>query len=306
MSSQLQLYFRRNQHGFVNASVGRFIIHEIEADASQRGLSLKVEFLPDANASSPQAPTYWVRLEATIRTQLSPAQIVGSVRIDQPNQPPFPPTPPNRTTSVAWLWHLLPQDVELIEQSHSLQPAAPIYVDLSVEGIAQTAEGVFGVEGHEQVKIELSQWRRLLGEIGYSIAPSGLAALSAAALTDNSWREAAKRLEPARDALARGETHAALETCLSQLESLETAPYKVETWKARFAAMPDQKRDSLAAWAAGLGTYLNRVGHHRSREQRDQEGDLTSMPLDQWEAELTVASTQIVLAYLLRLAAAVQ
>jgi hypothetical protein len=304
MSSELQLFFRRNQSGFVNASVGRLIVHDIEADDSQHGLSLKVEFLPDASSSSPQTPTYWVSLGATTRTQLSPAQVVGSVRIDQNSQPPFPPTPPNRTTKAAWLWYLLPQDIELIEQGHSSQPAAPIFVELSVEGIAQTAEGVLGVEGQAQVKIELSQWHRLLEQIGYSIAPSGLAALSAGALTDNSWREAAKRLEPARNALVRGETHAALETCLSQLEGLETAPYKVETWKARFAAMPDQKRDSLAAWAAGLGTYLNRVGHHRSRGERDQQGDLTSMPLDQWEAQLTVASTQILLAYLLRLPAA--
>jgi len=224
------------------------------------------------------------------------------VRIDHDSQPPFPPTPPGRITSVAWPWPLLPEDVELIERGHNSQPASPIYVDLFVDGIAQTADGVFGVEGHASVKIEVSQWRRLLEQVGYSIAPSGLAALSAVALADDNWREAAKRLEPARDALVRGETHAALETCLGQLEGLETAPYKIETWKKCFAAMPDQKGDSLAAWAAGLGTYLNRVGGHRSRDERDQEGEVTSMPLDHWEAELTVAYTQILIAYLLRLA----
>jgi hypothetical protein len=283
--------------------VGRLIVHDIEADGDHHALSLKVEFLPDASASDPRAPTYWVRLEAAMRTQVAPAQAVGSVRIDHDSQPPFPPTPPNRTTNVTWLWQLLPGDVELIERIHSSQPAAPFYVDLFVDGIAQTADGVFGVEGHTSVKIELSHWRRLLEQVGYSIAPSGLAALSAVALADNNWREAVKRLEPARDALGRGETHAALEICLSQLEALETAPYRIETWKKRFTAMPDQKRDSFAAWAAGLGLYLNRVGHHRSRDERDQEGDLTSMPLDHWEAELTVASTQILVAYLLRLTA---
>lgn len=189
----------------------------------------------------------------------------------------------------------------MVEQGRSASPASPIHLQLSVEGVAETASGVLGVTGEGTFRIELSQWHRLLEQIGYTISPSILASLSSGALDEPGWREAAKRLEPARQHLRRGEDYAALEACLGQLEALATAPYQQQSWKSLLETMPAQKAESLGKWISGLATYLNRVGHHRSRDQRDPDGDLAIMPVDHWEAELAVASTQIALSYLLRI-----
>lgn len=64
--------------------------------------------------------------------------------------------------------------------------------------------------------------------------------------------------------------------------------------------MPDQKGCSGAAWLSGFATYLDRVGHRRSRSERDSDPNLTEMPLDHWETELPVASARVALAYVLR------
>ena len=301
MSSELWLYFRRRQAGNAGASAGRLLINDVEASTVTGSLVIRLEFLPSTDSSDPENPTNWVSLNATIRTQISPIQEVGTVKIDHPNQPPFPPTPPNLSTSVQWSWQLLPRDVEVIERIRSLSPSSPIHLQLAVDGIAQTSSGVLGVAGDGTFRIELSHWHRLLEQMGYSMSPSMLATLSSGSLDEPSFREAAKRLEVARQHLRRGEDYAALEGCLGQLEALATAPYRQESWKALLEKLPEQKAESLAKWIAGLATYLNRVGHHRSREERDEDGDLAIMPLNHWESELAVASTQIALSYLLRL-----
>jgi hypothetical protein len=301
VSTDLPLYLRRRQAGFAGTSVGRLLVHDVEQGQRPGTLALHIEFFPDAESSRPDAPTYWVSLAASIRSQHTPAQEVGTVRVGAANQPPFPPTPPNMQLHVKWDWELLPSDVEILERSRLSNPAAPFYVQLFVEGVIQTQDGVFGVEGNASIKIEQSQWQRLMQQTGYSVAPSGLVSLSGAAIGDTAWLEAIGRLMAARSHLQRGEGYAALEACLDQLEAIVTNPYQPEAWKQRFVGLPEQKADSLARWIAGHATYLNRVGHHRDRQERDDQGDLVAMPLNQWEAELVVASTQFLLAYVLRL-----
>ncbi len=88
-------------------------------------------------------------------------------------------------------------------------------------------------------------------------------------------------------------------TCLRQFERIVTAPYSRDSWKGLFD-VPGQKEDGMVAALAGHCTYLNKVGHHRSRQERDQDGGLVEMPVDQWEAELAVGTSQFLLAYALR------
>jgi hypothetical protein len=299
MSSDINLYF--NVRDTINqvANVGRLLLHDVEPDApNAASLRLRIEFFP---VQSEDDGRYWVALDAIASTQLEPRLQVGRIVVDPKQQPAFPPTPTSRSTNVLWSWHFLPSDIEIVELARSQQPDHPIYLRLEVAGVAQTSSGAIGVNGEGSVKIELSQWHRLLEGMGYSVSPSGIAALGSANLDHHAWRDAAARLEMAREHLRRGEDYAALEACLSQLEAVVTAPFKADSWSSKTADMPDQKSGSIAAWLSGLATYLNRVGHHRSRSERDADGDLTEMPLDHWEAELAVASTQVALAYVIRL-----
>jgi len=301
-STSLYLYLERRDPSNAGASVGRLLLGDVSLhpQAKAATLALNLEFFADETMKS-DPPADWVTMAATVRTNNPPTEPVGTVLIEHHQRPPFPPLPLNRRTEVHWEWQLLPSDVELVERVRAANdPAAPIWLGLDVQAILATPEGVLGVNGHTQITIELSLWQRLLTQLHYTTSPSGLAALSSSTYADPSWREAARRLEPARNHLRRGETYPALEACLSQLEAFVTAPYRDASWKERLASLPDQKAIGVAGWLAGLGDYLNKVGHHRDRQEREPAGDLAAMPADQWEAELAVASTQLAITYLLR------
>jgi hypothetical protein len=76
-----------------------------------------------------------------------------------------------------------------------------------------------------------------------------------------SWREAEKRLAPARDRLREGEGYAALEVCLRQFEALACKGYTQDAWKGRWQ-LPAQKERGLTSALAGFCSYLNLIGHH--------------------------------------------
>ena len=52
---------------------------------------------------------------------------------------------------------------------------------------------------------------------------------------------------------------------------------------------------------SGVSTFLNKIGHHRSKDQRDENGQLILMPLDHYEAEIMQLITHLVMVYLERL-----
>lgn len=301
-SRSLNLYLERRDPLSAGRTVGRLLLGDVSSPSQDKAgrLALHLEFFAD-EAMKSDPPADWVAMSASLWTGNRPAEQVGLVQIDQFQRPPFPPVPLNRLTELEWEWQLLPTDVELVERIRAANdPSAPIWLNLEVQGIVTTPEGVRGVYGDSQINIELSLWQRLLTHMGYTTSPSGLAALSNSVYADDSWREAARRLEPARNHLRRGETYPALEACLSGLEAFVTAPYRDASWKERLASLPDQKAIGVAGWLAGLGDYLNKVGHHRDRQEREPDGDLAVMPANQWEAEIAVASTQLAITYLLR------
>jgi hypothetical protein len=113
------------------------------------------------------------------------------------------------------------------------------------------------------------------------------------------WATVQKDVQTALLALGRGEGHEALTQCLSALEKLKDAPYSRKSWQDAFD-VDAQKLEGLAALFAGLGTYLNKVGYHRSRTATST-GENPKSPVDHWEAELAVAMSQLVLAYIRRL-----
>jgi hypothetical protein len=135
----------------------------------------------------------------------------------------------------------------------------------------------------------------------YKLPPSHAALAGLSSIQHPSWADATKRLGDARSHLRAGEDYDALRDCLSTLESLVSPPYTADAWKKRLASLPDQKATGLAALFSGMATYCNKVGHHRSRQERDAGNDFQQMPLDHWEADLAVGAAQFVTAYALRL-----
>jgi hypothetical protein len=281
---------------------------------SQRCLDMQVESHPpsqlltmkEGNRDVPVTFS-WLRLEAHVWTRSTPRREIGSVHIDQQGMLPLGTS---RNGPANWLWELLPEDVELAEGTHSHQANTPFFFTLEISGIARmclaTGKLVDLVSlraSNPQFSIELSQWKRLINELGYKLPPSHAALAGLAALQHPSWEDASLRLGTARTHLRAGEDYEALRDCLSTLESLVTPPYAANAWMKQLTALPGQKATGLAELFSGMAMYCNKIGHHRSRKERDAGNDLPQMPLDHWEADLAVGAAQFVTAYALRLRA---
>jgi hypothetical protein len=306
MTDDFYLYLQIQGGGPPDTVLGRLMIRGVQQESAASRLRLDVEFFQEDNArllpelDVPQPR--WIDLRAAIRLNQTPQYKVGEVEIQLYDQPAFKPVPLNARTRVGWIWKLWPEDVERIEQARSLQPASPLILSIEVAGSVQLRDGVYGFAGSSgSLNIATSDWETLLTSMGYTLGPSRLALVGGATRDAAAWHEAERRLEEARRHLRAGRDYEALVACLGELEGVVTGPYTEQSWKEIVDGFPEQKGGSIARWFSGFATYLNRVGHHKDREQRDVQGDLLQMPLDHWEAELAVASAHFVLAYALQL-----
>jgi hypothetical protein len=158
--------------------------------------------------------------------------------------------------------------------------------------------------GDTTISVERGEWEQHLMQLGFGVPPSWTVGPGATATTHSSWADAERRLEPARRQLRAGEGSNALQSALKEFEAIVTAPYNPDSWKSgQLVPMPEQKRDGVIRALSGLCTYLNKVGHHRSQTERNEQGYLEEMPVDQWEAELVLGGAQFLLAVALRLKA---
>lgn len=279
---------------------------------SQPCLDITVESHPPAQLLSvpngnQQIPiTFsWLQLEAHVWTQSNPRREIGKIHIEQNGMLPLAST---RAGPANWLWEVLPEDVELAESTHSHQANSPFHFKLESKGIAkmhlpkrELSDIVPLRSAYCQFTIELSHWERLMQSLEYKLPPSQAVLAGLSALQHPSWEDATKRLGAARSHLRAGEDYDALRDCLSTLESLVAPPYALDAWKKQLTALPDQKATGLAELFSGMAMYCNKIGHHRSRKERDAGNDLPQMPLDHWEADLAVGAAQFVTAYALRL-----
>ena len=101
-------------------------------------------------------------------------------------------------------------------------------------------------------------------------------------------------------------TYDALRQCLSVIESYTDVgngrggPYSPKVWEEFLSDITEQKRDGITGLLTGVSTYLNKVGHHRNSKLKDN-GNLPAVPVDQYEAELMIGVSHLVVAYLERL-----
>jgi len=297
-------------------AVGRYSIREIESGQtldSMKCLGIDVEArepqppltVPDADGQLHPLTVLWLQLEVTVFTQTTPRRQVGLVHINQEDMLPLGPGSVGRAT---WTWEVRPEDVEVVEQARSTQPTAPIYFGVDISGIGKLVDDtgrlcdLVAVRSYNhQIKVELSQWDRLLQTLGYSTPPSEAALVSRGSREHPTWTEASERLANARLHLRHGEDYDALRECLSTLEGLLSAPYNAASWKTHLTSLQDQKAAGLAELFSGFATFCNKIGHHRSRNDRNVATDLAQMPLDHWETELALGIAQFMTTYALRL-----
>lgn len=201
-------------------------------------------------------------------------------------------------TDIRWFWGLSIQDIFAIEAHRR---GNDLQVALSLRGIYQDDDGnIFHFFGRGSSTIAASEWNKVLEK--YTMANNHAIPVPPSLFNDQSWSSAVDRLKSARELLSRGETRFVLKACLDQLESYVTNPYARKNWEPVLDDSESaQRREGLIALFAGLSTYLNKVGHHRSQNEREVNSGLIEMPIDHYEAELSHLITHLAIVYLERL-----
>lgn len=268
----------------------------VEANGQKKGLKVGLKLVPSPQFRQEHPHARWLSMSATFQDQFIQQEVFGRVIIEANSGVPLLDQPSHQ---IEWLWMLGPADVERIERRRSAAATAPLHFQVDVTGIIQTEAGPFMVGGEGNIEIAVSDWLGHIGQLGYGVPPSIQGLVGASVLDHPGWRTAEKRLADARRALQQGDDHAALAECLREFEAEVTQPYAAASWKGRFN-MPTQKEDGVCSALSGHCTFLNKIGHHRSRKDRDAAGALTEMPLDHWEAEAAVAASHFWLAYAIR------
>ena len=194
-------------------------------------------------------------------------------------------------------------DMGLIAAIEARRQGRDLQVSFSVEGIYKETEGeIFSFFGSNLTNIPLSEWEKVLHK--YTMANNIAIQVPPSLFNDQSWSIATDKLKNVNQLLYRGESRAALEECLSLIEGYVTNPYARDNWdKCINQDEYSQRREGLISLFSGISTFINKVGHHRSKKERDENNQLIFMPLDHYEAEIIQLMTHLVLVYLERLKA---
>lgn len=296
--NDLQLYYSGQ-----GRLIGSLTILSLQFDELPKRLKIQMQFLPFGETLN-QGKPHWVWLTAEVSNMKIDPQSFGRVLITSDQLPRVDPPQANR---LEWGWRLSPEDLEAIENSRADNPRAPLSFRVLARGILQDDFQKNGtaamVSGEGDFEVPVSEWEDYLARFGYSLPPSAAALAGSGAILHPSWAEASKRLTTARKHLLAGDDHVALIACLHEFERMGiSGPHRYEPWfELVKGLMPGQKASALAHLFSRHCDYLNRVGHHASRKAPADTPDLPEMPLNHWEAELMVASSQYLLAYALRL-----
>lgn len=195
-----------------------------------------------------------------------------------------------------WDWVFDSNDISALEGVRSADLGFEIEVKAIVE-ISENGSKIIPIVGRDQIRISESDWISFLRHFGYS-TKYGMY-LPPSLMNDKSWIQAFELLNDAREHMQRGKTYDALRQCLSTIESYmdfgkeRGGPYSEKVWEELLYDVTPQKKESIVKLITGVSTYLNRVGHHRNSKQKEN-GNLAPAPLDQYEAELMLGISQLV------------
>lgn len=268
---------------------------------TQRVLDIEIQSLkPYGQSDTDEIYLYeWLQLNVSVWTVSNPRRKIGTVHTMGEGM---------MSIGVAgslpsyWKWELNNEDIERANTQHAVLGVQPFTFVIEITGVAkktdaanETVDVVALRSDSSRITIAFSEWEELIKGLGFTIPPSTAGLAGYATIEHPSWSNAITHLDDARSQLRAGNDYNALQDCLGVLESIVSRPYSATEWTDRLHMLPEQKVTGISEMFSGLATYCNKIGHHRSKE------DLQQMPLDHWEAELVVATTQFVLAYALRL-----
>lgn|GEM_PF-4790927 len=242
-------------------------------------------------------------IKVTVMVNATPNRRIGDLRLS--------PLSLGTRESNSWKLQLDAGDIWTVERDRG---NGDVYINLAVDVLLNAS--LYGIDkqgkpliisiplqlsGEEAMRIPKSDWIVFM-EQSKLITPY-VHDLPQYIVANSAWLQATKNLTQARTLLRNGHTHGALEACLSEMESHidETergGPYKEATWKGILNNLPDQKQEALKTLFAGVSTYLNKVGHHRDKQARDERGIRPPIHVDQAEADLMVAITQLTVTYI--------
>ena len=205
------------------------------------------------------------------------------------------------STNNSWEWVLDSNDISTLEGVRTGDVGFEIEIKAIVE-ISEKGITTIPIIGSEQVRFSESDWISYIGHFGYS-TKYGLS-LPPSLLNDSNWLQSYQHLVDAREHMQRGKTNDALRQCLSVMESFidsdkRGGPYSDKVWDELLDGVIPQKKEGIVRLFSGVATYLNMVGHHRNRQKVN--GNLPPVPIDQYEAELMVGVSQLIVTYMERL-----
>jgi hypothetical protein len=311
MSDNAHIYLNIPERFGSRTVVGSYKIGDIKFTGQtvnlQRVLDIEIQSLrPYGQTDTDEHYQYeWLQLDVAIWTVGHPHRKIGTVHTAGEGMMPIGVA---GSLPSYWRWELRDEDIERANAAHALLGVHPFSFVVEITGVAKKIDGDGqGVDvvalrsDNSRISVAFSDWQSLITDMGFTIPPS-TAGLAGYATTEHpSWTDASTRLDDARAQLRAGDDYNALQDCLGALESLVSRPYDAAEWRGRLAFLPPQKAAGLAELFSGLAMFCNKIGHHRSRDERDHDTSLRLMPLDHWEAEAVVAATQFVLTYALRL-----
>jgi hypothetical protein len=192
---------------------------------------------------------------------------------------------------------LTTDEIEMLEAERAPNAGAEAVVfNLEVTGVATIGPETWGFSGDTQFSLATAEWLSLLRSLGYGTPPSIRDLVGRSLTAAPSWTWAEEKMKEARRHLALGEDREALRTAYLLLDAISANPYKAQ-WDEVLGDpnVAREKADVLRALLQAQAQVLSKLGRHPSWDMSDGR-DRLMLPLDHWEAELSIALTQLVLA----------
>ena len=254
------------------------------------GLRLAVQYRPPAN----RAEGRLVGFDASIFSATPARRPHGRVR--PLDDPPGSGLLGKDETSFWWVWHLTPEDIEVIERERaSNAKAETVLFNLGVHGVASLEGEPWGFNGETQFSMTTSEWLALLRTLGYTTPPSIQDLAGQALIAAPSWTVAQEKMQAARRHLDLGEDRQALHAAYGLFDAIGRNPYLAK-WDELLADsdMPAEKTKIIRDLLRAQGQVLNKLGRHPS-DELTAGGERQMLPPDHWEAELVIDVAQLLL-----------
>ncbi|MCL9662068.1 hypothetical protein L2089_15345 [Paenibacillus hunanensis] len=200
----------------------------------------------------------------------------------------------------SWDWILDYKDISIIENVRHKD----VHVDIEISILVQITENgmtkIFNLEGKNSITLLQDFWLDFTRKFGYS-TKYDFELLSSTA-NDQEWFHAVNLLQHARHHMQRGQTYDSLRQCLSIIESYMDSkkrggPYSGNVFEELLENVGEQKKTALLRLITGISTYLNMVGHHRDSNFKE-DGVLHEVAINQYEAEILVSMSHLLVTYL--------